>query len=266
MTYIISGSHALCHNVPSLSKHPKDLDVIVPIGHDRPTIAYDGRVEYHELPDTIISKFTTVNQYLDLPSLYTLKLSHAEYDIHWYKTVNDIQFIKKQLGVVEHHELGDYYNNLLDSLKDHWKTLHTYKNRINLMKDKEQFFTDKVNRIMDHDTIHKHVAYGERPMYTKILMDGHQVMVDKSKFDGLCYGDKISLAKEETTVIAIERWIIPNRNFCGYTRLYRDCSKHLITQMTKGWFPTFMADNFANVGVPDTHCMNKMREFTANIS
>ena len=55
--------------------------------------------------------------------------------------------------------------------------------------------------------LHELVSYPNPPMYTHCLKDGHDVLIDKKKFDTMLFEDQIRMLGEEITVIW-QRWLI----------------------------------------------------------
>src|SRR5579863_3799222 len=141
--YFIAGSYAL--HAHGFKIKPRDLDIFYIEGTKRPYIKSDIRVEYHAIPEDLYLRFEQRGGCLTPESMYILKLSHAEYDIHWQKTVNHIHMIKRML-------------------KEFWKTVHKSKKRITLKMPKDKFFNNKVKRKYDHDLLHEIVKYNEEPM------------------------------------------------------------------------------------------------------
>ena len=131
---------------------------------------------------------------------------------------------------------------------------------MSLNKSKDKFFTDKVSRKYDHDYLHKIVAYYDEPMYKKCLKDGQEVLLDENKFNVLTYEDKLKLCREEIYVISLERILIPNSfQVCEHIA-YRTALRKVVTKMTKGWFPTFIVDNYHLLYKMDVNYMKKFRE------
>ena len=273
--YYIVGSYIM--RAYGFDIDPKDVDIFYRQGTQKPDVKkwYDTvkRIEYHAIPSHIFDKFILSGfghgTYIDLESLYILKLSHAEYDIHWSKTVNHIQRIKRKLmhkyGSVDiFKSLPSKYHDLFYALKDFWKEKHKEKKKIRLAVTKKQFFNEKVSRKYDHDFLHEVVKYNDEPMYKKCLKDGHEVLLDENKFKKLSKREKLQLCREEIYVIALERFLIPsNFAYCEH-ECYRAALKKLVTTMTKGWFPTFIVDNYDLLSKIDKNYMKIFLERTAH--
>lgn len=266
MTYLIFGSSALKHWYPDLKREPNDFDVLY--CGNKPQITSNHRIEYHNLPANIFDLINkkSISGYVDLATLYVIKLSHSEYNIHWHKTIFDIILIKKLLGIDNLSELDQSYQVIFQELKKHWKTVHKDKKKFSLNKEPENFFTPLVKRKYDHDSLHEYVKYYNRPLYQTILKDGYKVLPDKNKFDNLSFCDKLKLVREENTVITIERYLVNQKEKSSIESCYRKTFQRLVTDMTKGWFPTFMVDNFQKLIKPDEYCLQKMKFFKKELN
>lgn len=177
-----------------------------------------------------------------LDELYTIKLSHQFWDLHgtWWKHLG-------MLGLMQQHG-AQPIPELFGILYPIWEDLHGAK-PAHLQED--GFFGPQVNRVYEHDDLHTIMAYGDKPLYEKILKDNHRVVVQKSKFDTLTDEEKLNLVREEVEVIALERWLIPEDMHGSYSRAYRDAYKHLVTSLTKGWFALFALENHQTLSKPN---------------
>lgn len=177
-------------------------------------------------------------------AIYTIKCSHAVYDIKWEKTKLDILWLKSyDCKIVE---------PLYEALKAYWKDVHGGKDFLSLMKGKDEFFTDNVTYLYDHDYLHELVAYPDKPLYTKVLMEGQDVMIDRNKFNSLSFEDKVNLFREEITTIAAERWVI-NPQYKGevsWYKAYMYSLRKTVTTLTKGWASEFIVLNLEHFVKP----------------
>ena len=158
---IIIGSAALAYFGLN-KKAPVDIDVWT----DDDSFEKDGIMDVCKIPTNILLLVDQVDGYATPDSIYTIKLSHAVYDIHWQKTKLDILFLK-------HHGCKPL-QELYEALKVHWKSVHGGKDFLSLNKSKEDFFTDNVEYKFPHDDLHKLVSYPNSPMYTNCLKDNHR--------------------------------------------------------------------------------------------
>ena len=170
--------------------------------------------------------------------LYTIKCSHATWDIHWEKTMSDIGFLQTKGCKI----IDEFYSLLY---KD-WENIHGAK-KVNLNVPNEEFFTSKVYRKYDHDWLHSQMMYYDQPMYDKLKIDKSRAWIEKKLFDNLSKSDKIRTVKEEACVVALERTMIPSAYTASPVVAYRRALKSLITSMTKGWFPRFIIENWNDI-------------------
>jgi len=108
---IIVGSTALAYFGLN-RKAPVDIDVWTSDESFEPCGAMDVSV----IPKEILELVDQVDGYATPDSIYTIKLSHAVYDIHWQKTKLDILFLK-------HHGCKPL-QELYEALKVYWKSVH----------------------------------------------------------------------------------------------------------------------------------------------
>lgn len=171
--------------------------------------------------------------------LYTLKVSHAFWDIHWEKTMADIRFFQSKKITLDEELFTHLYHDC---------ELRYGKKQAYLNKSNDDFFKDGVTRKYVHDDIHAAMAFYDRPLYHRIKKDQDKALTSGDLFLQLSHEDKIKLCQEEIYVTALERFIIP-ANFERLTpfKSYLDACKLLITSMTKGWFPKFIVENWIDI-------------------
>lgn len=240
MKKVLIGSCAAKHWFPDF-RETKDSDYLT-----------DGNVkstrqdESHNANDGIGLKWILDNtdEIASPEILYTLKLSHCFWNIHWQKTMFDLKFFQSK-GI-------QYNKELFDLLYKDWEVIHG-KKRAYLNKKNEDFFTEKVNRKYIHDDLHRAVAYYDEPMFEKLKHDKSKAFIDKDMFEDVSYEDKCRLCREEIYVTALERFLIPNEFRFSKTAAYVGACRLLLTSMTKGWFPLFIATNWSKLDKPDEH-------------
>ncbi len=233
--FLITGSVAMHHWYPWIKTTPKDIDIITESGIVLSSSSPSRLgIESHSNP--IFSKILKINKdpvFVDKEILYTLKMSHAQWDIKWEKTINDIMFFELKDDL-------DLKEELYHELVAHWTTVHGSK-RVNLNMTNDLFFTDAVRRKIDHDVLHQMVAIYEEPMHTLIRRDKSSPKPDKALWDALLYKDKIFTAIEEICVVAIERGRLTKESKRSEIMLaIMAAYKSLVTTMTKGWFCDFL--------------------------
>lgn len=186
-----------------------------------------------------------------LDELFTIKASHSGWELKngsWNKHMYDI-ILLKQAGAKIIPELYTLLYKI-------WEERHG-KKKLNLDQEKGQFFTDAVNRIYDHDSIHASVAYGEKAMYEYVLKDGATVDVDMSKVRALSFTDQVKLYREEIYATALERLVIPSKYKYSPRAAYAWSARRTITSLTKGWSSRFLIENWDVFRQPDVDYVQK---------
>lgn len=238
--HIIVGSTALKqYNLNR--REPVDLDVWGDSEEALASFKGDLVVKPLELLNLVQ---TNSEGYATPDSIYTIKLSHAVYDIHWDKTKLDILWLKAK-GCKVIPELYAY-------LQEHWKIEHGNKDFLSLNKTKDSFFDDNVTYVYDHDFLHQLVAYPNLPMYTHVLKDGQEVLIDKEKFFKLPFEQQVQMFREEITVIAAERWMINPRwrGKVSWYKAYMMALRKTVTTLTKGYASAFIVENLEHFVKP----------------
>ncbi|AVD99352.1 hypothetical protein SEA_BILLNYE_180 [Streptomyces phage BillNye] len=187
--------------------------------------------------------------------LYTIKVSHAFWNLHgtWNKHMGDIVFYQKKDA--------RFIQPLFDILYPIWEERYG-KKKANLNAKPEDFFNKNVHRVYDHDSIHRSIAYYDRPLFERILRDGHEVAVDRAKFEALPYVDKLKLVREEVYATALERQIIPSEYRASPRAAYAWAMMKTVTSFSKGWFPLFIVQNYQDLFKPDVDYVKVHRENT----
>lgn len=231
----IYGSCALKHWYPE-TRIPSDIDIISP-NHDWiPAFQYLLENNKH-------------SQYVDPNFLFTIKVSHASWNIHWDKTLHDIVFLKNKGCTLD----KEFYNLLYND----WKKIHKKKN-VKLSTSNDKFFTNKITRKYSHDYLHEILSFYEQPLHEKIRKDLNSPQCDEKLFNELSNEDQFKCALEEVLVIATERFVLSGRplNNSKYLAL-----KTLITSSTTGWFNLYLILNFDKlIYSNNTHWKTKLLE------
>jgi hypothetical protein len=242
---MLIGSRALAYWIQSVdvSDH-KDWDIIT---NDPPETHL--KVEIHS-PDEYLSdqflKFATDNFIVigdksypicSLRGLSAIKLSHLSLDHNWMKHISGWhRFLKP------HFNPEDW-----DLVKVREKiTLEKAKQRhpkLNMSKD--EFFDDSVKKIYNHDWLHERVAYHDEPLYKRLQYPhkANSAWCERELWDLLSHEDKLKCVAEETTVIALERFLIPGLDQYAYSA-YNKALKKVCISLTSGWFRDFAIWNW----------------------
>lgn len=249
---LVFGSMAIKRWFPDFAHESKDIDVISPVLKGK-----DGDIEYHwcdELQYVLDRNIGRI--FVDPNFLYTIKVSHAAWDINWDKHMKHIIFLKRKGCVLD--------KELYSLLYKRWEILHG-KKKVKMSGMNHDFFTPTIDRKYDHDWLHKYLAFYDRPLHERIRKDLNSPMPSKDLWDKLSYEDQIKCALEETYVIATERYLFNKTT--GFDKLRFSNAKikslkNLVTSMSKGWFNLFLIENFGELyynELLDSHWKEKIK-------
>jgi hypothetical protein len=236
MQSLLIGSMALTQYLPHV-RTPKDVDAF------SPDPIPGAETFWHPILEDWIPPGT--DRVATLDELYTIKVSHAYWSLKnnsWLKHMWDICQMKAA-GAVVHQPFHDDLYRI-------WTLTHGRK-KVDLNKDKAEFFSPTVRRAYEHDSIHWTVCYYDKPLYLQVLKDGSDVAVDPGKLHGLSVDDLIRLYREETYVTALERIVIPAGYVTSAKAAYSAALKQMITSYTKGWSAQFLVEHYDVLRVPD---------------
>lgn len=205
----IFGSTLIKKHFPDF-RNPKDKDWVT---NDKSKLKKSTKEnEYYFIP-------FSPNREMTPDEIYTLKVSHAIYDIKWEKTMSDIRFLQiKKCKIIP---------SFLKQLRDFWIKVHGSQKRTNFDVKPGNFFKDRVRRKINHDDLHK--MLNPSPTYKKIT-EKNNVEPSKNKYLSLSDYDKKELLYEEAFVIAIERY---SDNFDR--KSYQISQKSLVTKLHPVW-------------------------------
>jgi hypothetical protein len=175
-------------------------------------------------------------------AIYTIKCSHLGWhNPMWNKHKTDILYLKSKGCQL----IPELYKTLVNFWKDELGS----KDFLSLNKNKDSFFTDEVAYKYDHDWLHELVAFPNEPMYTKCLVEGEDILIDKDKFDLLSFEQQVRMFREEITVIAIERWVVYDK--VSWFKAHNLSLQKTITNLTKNWATDFIILNLDYFIKPD---------------
>lgn len=220
---------------------PKDVDIWT----DDPEYESPEGDDWHLIPTAIMDMIYDPHGYCTPDQIYTIKCSHAVWDIMWDKTKLDILWLKANGCKI----IPELYKALIE----HWTFVHGNKNFLSLNKSKDDFFDDNVNYVEDHDYLHQLVAYPNAPVYTTVLKDGEDVLIDKDKFFAMPLELQVKMFREEMAVIACERWLIDPRfkDKISWYKAHVYSVRKTITTLTKGVFSRFLVENLEHFVKPE---------------
>lgn len=225
--WVITGSTAAKHWFPDW-REPKDIDLLTPATvttSDQQVLYIDAK--WHRLAETLIERSTN-RTFLDANLLFTLKVSHAYWNIHWDKTMHDIWQFQERGCLLD--------LDLHDDLVRLWTEVHGAK-KVNLMQGTDTFWQDAVKRRYDHEWLHEQVAFHGRPLHERVRRNPTSVWVSRDLFDDLPLDLKYDLILEEVLVTAIERFnLTAASSKVERLRAVTHAHRLLCTSMTKGWF------------------------------
>lgn len=236
-TNFIIGSCAIKHWFPDFKREPKDLDVI---GDDVPFTTL--RIERHDNPvfleyctdnELIILSFSKFHddRYPTPDALYTLKCSHLFWPINQQKHIDDVRFLQdKGCTLIE---------PLFAQLYDYWTKVHGVRKTPNFSSTSEEFFDNFIECPIDHETLHCHFAWYDKPLYHRILKDGCEVEIDEEKFNQLSEIDQQRVVMEECGNLAFERW----RDKPAKVGYYRALNR-MILALTPLWLAKYIISNY----------------------
>lgn len=223
-------------------QEPKDLDIWITKG-----FVIFPKTDVYKVTQKLYDLVPTIdNQHATPDAIYTIKCSHFAYDIKWEKTKKDILWLK--------HKGCKIIPQLYTELKKHWKIQNGNKSHLSLRQKKAEFFDDYVHHKYDHDYLHTLVAFPNPPIYTRCLAQNEEVFIDKNLFFAMPFADQLQMFKEEITVIAIERWVIP-RGISWYAA-YSLALKKTIISLTKNWATDFIIQNLDYYTKPEYSLFN----------
>lgn len=251
MTAIIVGSVAMrFHRLAT--RLPRDFDVFSNNPGYRPSAGpIRTEVFWHPSLRQVWggeSRVATVNE------LYTIKISHSYWKIRdtWQKHMDDAMILKAAGA-----ELDPHLHSVLYAI---WADRYGAK-RVDLNQDSAAFFGPGVPRMYDHDSVHRAVAYTPgTPRYLGIRKAGADVAVDMPKLRALSGLAAEMLWREETAVLALERYLIPAVARSGVApslatqrRAWEAALRKMITSCTRGYSATWLATNYDTLVRPDNY-------------
>jgi hypothetical protein len=179
-----------------------------------------GKEEYYYIP-------FSPNREMTADEIYTVKVSHAIYDIHWKKTMSDIRFLQiKGCKILP---------DLLKDLRLHWESVHGLQKRVDFEVEPGNFFEDRVRRKVNHDELHQMI--NQTPTYLKMIQNG--VNPNPTKYHKLTEDEKREVLFEESFVIAIERFSKANDRMA-----YHIAQQSLVTRLHPVWLADEVIKNW----------------------
>lgn len=111
----------------------------------------------------------------------------------------------------------------------------------------KDFFDDYVTKKYDHDWLHQVVAFNDVPMYTKMQKNPEMAWCSEDMWNQFSYLEKCQCVAEESLVIAMERFMIPqNWKFPSKFAFLKALDK-VCTTLCSGWFRDFAIDHYPEI-------------------
>jgi hypothetical protein len=172
-----------------------------------------------------------------LNCLYMLKMSHRylKNSPHFEKTRQDIKLMR-QHGAFIPESAYEFYNQ---RMKDTYNYSHPKLN-----KSKDEFFTDNVPYIYDHDSIHVAIKHLDKPAYMYFKVDEAEVQCSKNKFEASDENIKLLSVVEESMVLAIERSLVPYTGSMTPREAFDYALFKCCTSISSGWWREFAYENY----------------------
>lgn len=189
--------------------------------------------------------FTVPPTRATLNELYTLKVSHMFWSNRWVKHAKDVIWFQTETDAT-------FLPELYDILYPIWVEHYGKKGaRLPRGTKAEDFFRPNIDRKYDHDSVHRSVAYYDKPLFEVILQDGEDVAVSWKKFEQMTHTDKLRLCREEIYATALERKVIPSDYTINPLNAYRWALQQTITSFWKGKWALFMVLHLKDLVNPE---------------
>lgn len=178
--------------------------------------------------------------------LWAIRRSHVHRPLNFPKHIFHLNNLKKLFNSPS--------EKTVSFLKERTKlTKLAYGDKVpSLNKTNEDFFDDYVTKIYNHDDIHEIVAFSDEPIYKKMKHDQSMAKCEKELWNNLSHQQKIWAVQEESMVIALERFLIPNKIRSQKIAFLKAIEK-VCTTLTSGFFRDFAIDNYEECcyNIPD---------------
>lgn len=254
----LTGSHILN------TRYCKDYDIIcyekdilVPTSGDeyiRTVVYKNQRYEFLLADNQKILRILLDNEQIsDDTILYILKKGHihiaGKRQEEWEKHRLDLEILLR----MDHFYASINIEKLISIAKEDTDNRIKQKTpKLNGITKKE-FFDDNVKKYVDHDYIHKVVAYDPGvPAYEKMQVNDGTVTCYKELWDDVMTNEeRLQAVVEECSVIAIERHMLPQymENTIGKPLFlaYKWALWRVCTNLCSGWFREYAIDNYYTI-------------------
>lgn len=111
----------------------------------------------------------------------------------------------------------------------------------------EDFFDDTVKKKYNHDWLHTVVAFNDKPLYQMMQRDPEMAWCEKDMWENFTHLQKLQCVAEESYVIAVERFMVPNNwNFNPRFAYLKSLNK-VCTTLCSGFFRDFSIDFYPEI-------------------
>ena len=179
--------------------------------------------------------------------LLLIKMSHRykRNSPHHLKTMKDIKFLRKKIGIQAGSWMQIPSNAELFKLRE--AESYTYAHP-KLDVSKGEFFSgDGVQYKYDHDDIHRVVAIDGAPAYTHYLKDGSAVLTSNEKFFSVDQRVRLLGGLEESMVLAAERSLIPYNFQATPEQAFIMALNKVTSSVTSGKFREFCWEHYDEI-------------------
>lgn len=187
--------------------------------------------------------FGNAYEALPLVDLYSTKKAHIHYPIHFEKNVKDYLYLNNKIKELD---LTPDTRYAWIRKKETMKRVKQKTPKLNMTNS--EFFSDKhytVKYYVIHDDIHEAVKHLERPIYEMMKDDLEMAMCSEKLWNSFTHEQRLMCVKEESYVIAFERYILRGDN--DYSKAFLKALERVCTTLTSGWFREFALHNYQNV-------------------
>lgn len=177
--------------------------------------------------------------YASLDVLFTLKSSHRFAQTkYFHKTMADWRHFKDAGAKIPPELTAWYKRRTTEQLQKHHPKLN--------VTSAEFFNPGELDYVYDHDSIHRAVAYGEKPVYTYYLEPGSQVKCSRQLFEALPLEMRLQSVAEESYVLSIERSHVPHGTLSP-RKAFDIAIQRVCTVISSGWWREFAYTHFHEV-------------------
>jgi len=181
------------------------------------------------------------------PILLSIKKSHVNFPIHFYKTIVDYNMLLSECGDDIYPEIT---KKRFKETEDRLGKLKTPK----LNKSSKMFFEqshDFFKTYFIHDHIHKVMAHLDKPLYEYMQESSTSANCSKKMWDDFSDDWKDKCVLEEAYVIALERKLIPSifggGKYYSPDEAIKWSLMRISTTLCSGWFRQWACDNWIRI-------------------